>query len=215
MNPRWTIKALATWPYPSTEARQSSGVFRAGWDDTLRLLRDEADRIGGIEPITLQLVCDPADLRADGMLRARAHVRHPGVLVTLSTETGPLVFASDRYENRWTGDLLDWQANVRAIALGLAALRAVDRHGITQTGQQYAGFRALEAAPTTGTGPFGSAEQALRWLATTTGLATTTAPRDMLKRARARLHPDRHDGNRADWDRLDDAEQLLTRAGLL
>jgi hypothetical protein len=36
-----------------------------------------------------------------------------------------------------------WEHNVRAIALGLEALRAVDRHGITRRGEQYAGFKAL------------------------------------------------------------------------
>lgn len=35
-----------------------------------------------------------------------------------------------------------WQHNVRSIGLGLEALRAVDRYGISKRGQQYAGFRA-------------------------------------------------------------------------
>ena len=42
-----------------------------------------------------------------------------------------------------------WQHNLRSIALGLEALRAVDRYGISRRGQQYAGFRA---ALTTGEG---------------------------------------------------------------
>lgn len=39
-----------------------------------------------------------------------------------------------------------WQHNVRSIALGLDALRAVDRYGISKRGQQYAGFRAALTA---------------------------------------------------------------------
>lgn len=35
-----------------------------------------------------------------------------------------------------------WQHNVRSVALGLEALRAVDRYGISRRGEQYAGFRA-------------------------------------------------------------------------
>jgi len=35
-----------------------------------------------------------------------------------------------------------WQHNVRSIALGLQALRAVDRYGISRRGEQYSGFRA-------------------------------------------------------------------------
>ena len=42
-----------------------------------------------------------------------------------------------------------WQHNLRSIALGLEALRAVDRYGISRRGEQYAGFRA---ALTTGEG---------------------------------------------------------------
>jgi hypothetical protein len=49
-----------------------------------------------------------------------------------------LVYATDVCES--------WQHNVRSIALGLEALRAVDRYGITRRGQQYAGFTGyLEA----------------------------------------------------------------------
>lgn len=36
-------------------------------------------------------------------------------------------------------------ANLHAIALGLEALRAVDRHGITSSAEQYAGFAQLTA----------------------------------------------------------------------
>ncbi len=45
-----------------------------------------------------------------------------------------LVYATDACEF--------WQHNVRSIALGLEALRAVDRYGISRRGEQYAGFRA-------------------------------------------------------------------------
>lgn len=38
-----------------------------------------------------------------------------------------------------------WQDNVRAIALGMEALRKVERYGITELDQQYAGFMQLNA----------------------------------------------------------------------
>ena len=41
-----------------------------------------------------------------------------------------------------------WQDNVRAIALALEALRKVDRYGITQRGEQYAGWKQLPAPDT-------------------------------------------------------------------
>lgn len=51
--------------------------------------------------------------------------------VMATREHGRAVFATDQYEK--------WEHNVRAIALTLEALRAVDRYGATQ-GRQYAGF---------------------------------------------------------------------------
>ena len=36
--------------------------------------------------------------------------------------------------------------NLRSIALGLKALRAVDRYGVSRRGEQYAGFRAALTA---------------------------------------------------------------------
>jgi hypothetical protein len=61
--------------------------------------------------------------------------------VALQAATDPskrLVYATDA--------CVYWQHNVRSIALGLEALRAVDRYGITRKGEQYAGFRAALSA---------------------------------------------------------------------
>lgn len=57
------------------------------------------------------------------------------VAIQAAADTGKrLVYATDACEF--------WQHNVRSIALGLEALRAVDRYGISRRGEQYAGFRA-------------------------------------------------------------------------
>lgn len=58
------------------------------------------------------------------------------VAVQAAEATRRLVFATDAYAL--------WEHNVRAIALTLEALRAVDRYGTTG-GRQYAGFRQLQA----------------------------------------------------------------------
>lgn len=42
-----------------------------------------------------------------------------------------------------------WQANVRAIALGMEALRKVERYAITEADQQYSGFMQLPRGGTT------------------------------------------------------------------
>lgn len=143
---RFRIRPLGPWDRPVTEPRASGNQFRASWADTIRLLLEEVERLDG-HLVVLQVDADPADIRQDGMLRARARVGFPGVKVSFESRYGPLMYATDAYEQRWNGGLASWQANVRAVALGLSALRAVDRYGVTRTGEQYRGWSAITAAP--------------------------------------------------------------------
>jgi hypothetical protein len=75
-----------------------------------------------------------------GKARKAAHPDNGGEhldFVAIQAAADPakrLVYATDACEH--------WQHNVRSIALGLEALRAVDRYGISRRGEQYAGFRA-------------------------------------------------------------------------
>jgi hypothetical protein len=41
-----------------------------------------------------------------------------------------------------------WPSRVRSIALGLEALRAVDRYGLTHQGEQYTPWKAIGSGPT-------------------------------------------------------------------
>jgi hypothetical protein len=144
--PRFQIRPLGLWDRPVTEPRASSARFRASWDDTVALLVDEVAQLDG-DLIVVQVDADPTDLRRDGMLRARAQVGFPGVKVSFQSRFGPLTYATDAYEQQWSTAMPGWQANVRAITLGLEALRAVDRYGITRTGEQYRGWSAIAATP--------------------------------------------------------------------
>jgi hypothetical protein len=81
--------------------------------------------------------------QAGGDARGAAKRHHPDAggdhadFVAIQVASDPakrLVYATDACE--------DWRHNIRSIALGLEALRAVDRYGISRRGQQYAGFRA-------------------------------------------------------------------------
>lgn len=82
----------------------------------------------------------PGDIRADGRPRADARAPlHPGVEVSFDSRYGRLTYATDVFT--------DWRDNLRAIAKGLEALRAVDRWGVAKRGQQYAGFALLTAGP--------------------------------------------------------------------
>lgn len=208
MSMRWQIEPMPSWPYRDSRGERKSSPFRAKFNDTLRLLEDELDHLDVTGAVAVRVVADEADVRLDGMLRARANVRHPGVALSFHSRTaGDLTYPCDQFVARWYGEA-DWQANVRAIALGLEALRKLDRYGIAGHGEQYAGWRAIEAGPTVG---FASPEEAVEWLRKVAGWAaeTSVAVGPLLRRAAAVAHPDRNGGDRALWDRYDAARQLL------
>lgn len=207
MSATWQIEPLGPWNRPITDARASSGRFRATWDDTLKFLLREIDHLEPVGAIAVRLDVEAGDVRRDGMLRARARVGFPGVVVSFTSDVhGPLSYATDAYEQRWSGDLAGWQANLRAIALSLEALRAVDRYGVTRSGEQYVGWRAIESA-TGDAAAFRSADEALRWMQTeadAVGASGRTAYRWLARRR----HPD-VGGDPAAWARLDAARHLV------
>lgn len=130
-----------TWAGKSTPPEQRLGRyrFRASYSDTLDRLRYELVSLGASEAV-IEADFREQDIRQDGLPRANARVTtHPGVRVAFESKHGPLIYSTDQYEV--------WQHNLRAIALGLEALRAVDRYGITRRGEQYTGWRAIDAAP--------------------------------------------------------------------
>lgn len=132
-----TFRPIDVWPYPDTRPRRSRWTFKAPWSKTLALLERELDFIDG-HNVVLGAMFREQDLRLDGMPRSGAQVpAHPGIELSFDSPHGRLVYASDACE--W------WEHNVRSIALGLEALRAVDRFGITRKGEQYAGWKALPA----------------------------------------------------------------------
>lgn len=211
---RYQIRPLAAWTDPETKHRRSSGRFRANWQDTLDFLSTEIAKVGGREPIVIQLDVTEGDIRLDGMLRANAKVGHPGVVVSFESKFGPLRYATDAYEKDWGGAMPSWQANLRAIALTLEALRAIDRWGVSKRGEQYTGWKAIEAGGN-GLVRFGSADDALRWMAARADAdAEPGNARTIYRNLARQMHPDAG-GDPADWDRLDQARNLLVTAGML
>lgn len=88
----------------------------------------------------LMLIDLPAQhFRRDGLPRADRSAYSPGVVLTFHSGKlrAPLRYEVATYD--------DWRDNVRAIALGLEALRAVDRYGVTRSGEQYQGWKQLGA----------------------------------------------------------------------
>src|SRR5690606_32320419 len=105
----------------------------------------------GADEVVVQLAISERDCRLDGWIRADAKPTHPGVIVSLDSRHGPLRYSTDVFSRGsfWRGGgsgyvtIPGWQCNVRAVALGLEALRKIDRYVIAQGGEQYRGWQAL------------------------------------------------------------------------
>lgn len=131
------FRPIDEWPGELTRKRIPS-PFKANDVDTEKLLRYEVKRLDG-KMLVVQLAISEMDLRiSDNRPKRRADYRHPGVIVSFESKHGPLKYSTDVFDR--------WHANLRAVALGLEALRRVDRYGIAERGEQYTGWIELEAA---------------------------------------------------------------------
>lgn len=203
---RYEIRPLGPWVEAVTALRSPESRFRAAWANTLELLDRETDMLGA-RIVVLQMDVTEGDIRRDGMLRANARVNFPGVRVAFDSKHGPLTYATDEYDS--------WKANIRAIALALESLRAVDRYGVTKRGEQYTGWKAL---PTAGA-PLSkmSADDAAELLVSCSESGASTervigdpATRGRVYKAAARRwHPDVEGGSAEMFRRLTEARDLL------
>lgn len=177
--------------------------FQSSWPTTERLLFAEVKHLRG-KNLVLELDVREQDLRLDGGLRANARPTTPAVRVAFDSMHGPLTYATDRFTT--------WQDNVRAVALGLEALRKVDRYGITKRGEQYAGWKALPGGRSMPPSHM-TTEQAYDVLAGVLDLrdiANLDVPdATLVRRAKAAAHPDRNDGDRTLWDQVEQAARVL------
>lgn len=195
MAPRILFRSLPAWTDPVDPApiRHS---FSTTWSDTLALLCREVSMVS-LDPrvdVVVQVQASEHWMRRDGSIRADAKVTGRGVVISFESQHGPLRYACDHFlGGAWRG-LPDWQANVRAIALGLEALRKVDRYGIAQRGEQYTGWAALPSARSMG-GPM-TEQRALELLRTHAGWLSGPDHDDAEQIVRAwraavkRTHPD-------------------------
>lgn len=177
------FSSLSSWPFASTKSRGGS-PFRASYKDTLSLLEKEVGALGA-KDTTVGICLSPADFRNDGWPRASARPAHPGVIVSFSTpKLGPLQIRCDWF--------LDFQFNLRAIAVHLEHLRLAGLYGVGTDGQQYQGWRALPA-PGEVDG-FTTAAEAAAWLQDVSGYAVSL-PADpgllqtAYRHAARKLHP--------------------------
>ena len=209
-----TIRPLTGWAGQRTPAHSRkahnfdrphpNGGYRRQdipWSDTLLLLDRELGFLNASN-VVLQIQVTERDIRLDGQLRADARPSDPAVRLLFDSKHGRLTYQCDRFAT--------WQDNGRAIALGLEALRKVERYGITEHGEQYKGWLQLEAG-----GSFSPATPR-EVFAGVIGEGVDPADRSLTdeqlwRRARAAAHPDRNGGRRDLWDAV---EAAATQLGL-
>lgn len=209
--PGMRLRPIDTWPMAHTSPRRYS-PFNSTFTSTLQLLEQELRRLDPKDaqypPSVLQLALQERDFRkSDGMPRAGSSPSHPGVILTIEPRNKPVMtLPCDTFQH--------WHDNLRAIALTLEALRKIERYGVTRNGQQYRGWQAIEAKAE----PNMTVAAAIQVLMEIGELPEPTTHDEMaraLRSAKGRAHPDRHDGHRTLWDRLEVAEKVLRAAGLV
>lgn len=205
-----SCRPIEDWPGPFTPDRTRS-PFSAPLAPTLDLLTREL-RLLRAERIVVGLAIPPGKIRLDGLPYADAKASHPGVLLAFDSRHGPLRYAADRFRRPMDGQE-GWQDNLRAIALTLENLRAVDRYGATADGQQYRGYAALGAGtpmPATHL----TTDEAVTLIADLAGVSPVVGDPDSIQRAyrmaARKAHPDTG-GDAGTFARLQAARDLLTR----
>ena len=216
---QYTVRPISdrTWLRPPSARRRSQ--FDSTWSATLALLAREIKALDG-RNVAIEADVTERDIRNDGMLRANARPETPAVVVAFETrQHGALLYRCDRFITGWrlgSEGVESWQHNVRAIALTLESLRAVDRYGATETGQQYAGFKALPAGRAT---PASTMTEDEAW-----SIIGSYQPRSIrefrhehtaaelaaaYKAARIANHPDKRDGDHELWHQVGEAARVL------
>lgn len=214
-----TFRPIKIWPDGWPNDAGTGSPFSATYKDTLKILDRELDHLGATDVI-LQVDANERDCRLDGQLRADAKVKYRGVILSFQTKRfGTLTYSCDAF-TRWNKTEA-WQANLRAIALGLEALRKVERYGIATRGQQYAGYKELGSGIALGARM--TRDQAAIFIAERSGIADldggdlqwdehTAHAEAVTKAFRAaanRVHPDVPGGDAAVFRKLVEARDIL------
>jgi hypothetical protein len=194
------------WPgraRPSLWKPKRSPFKGHNWSRIERALQEEVGRVNGRDLTIAIDLRSPGHFRNDGGIRSDARPVTSRIVISFARPDGRrLVFPCDAYAF--------WQDNVWAVHLSLAALRAVDRHGVTQGDQQYEGFAALP--PGGGSSAF-TVEQAYSFLSELSGveeqaLVFPAVYAMAVKVARAKAHPD-SGGTNEKFQKLGQAMKLI------
>lgn len=198
-----TYRPIQRWPRELTRRRRKS-PFSATLTSTLALLTKEIRELPA-RNVVLQVALHEGQLRKDGMPRADAYPEHPGVILSLETTNGAVSYPCDAFTR--------WEDNLRAIVLTIEKLRAIDRYGVTQNGEQYRGWMQIEAAVAMPKWTVATAWDAL-FSASEFRPDATVERRRVVRSALFRTHPDQGGSDEA-FQRVIDAETFLRDAGAL
>lgn len=204
---QYAVRPLSdrTWLRPASKRKPSR--FSSTWAETEQLLSTEVDHLRGRD-LVIELDVTESDLRLNGTLRTRAKAGTPAVVVAFDSKHGPMLHRCDTFVAAYYGQGEDWQQNVRAIALTLQSLRAVDRYGAVDTGQQYQGFKAIGGGTPMPAGPAPMSSSAAAELLRS--YAPIGTPLDVAwRRAIRATHPDTAAGTRESFDRVQEAARVL------
>lgn len=196
--------------------KQIDSQFTVTWSQAEQLLLAELRHLAARD-VVLEIDIPETAIRLDGRPRAGAKAATPAVRIAFESSQGPLVYATDKFRRpsyRWNKGMQEhWQHNVYAIAKSLEALRLVDRYGVTGRGEQYTGFKALPAGRAMPASHMATetAYDLLRGLSGAQIRAGDAREDQMFvfRQARAIAHPDRNDGDRRAWDRVEEAGKVL------
>lgn len=208
-----TYRTIKVWPEGWPRESPKWTPFKSTFADTMEILKRELDMLGATEA-SIQLDTNERHIRADGQLGGQAKINSQGVILTIDTRShGTLVYACDEFE-RGGNRAESWRENLRAIALGLEALRKVERYGIANRGQQYAGYRELPSGIAMGAAAM-TFEQAARFIADQAWPADEIDEQEVIddldtayRAAAKRLHPDAG-GDAALFRKLTEARDVI------
>lgn len=190
-----------TWPGTKTRHRKHS-PFEVKFGRLLDDLERELNHLRARD-IVIQAYYRREDIRNDGWPRSSApRPADPGVVLSFTKPDGQEIsLPCDTYVN--------YESNLRAISLTLTALRAIDRYGVTQHGEQYKGWAKLPPAPDRMT-----VKDAQEFIVLHTGIfpANRETLNDAYRAAARKLHPDTTNGSDGQFIMLGKAKATIEEA---
>lgn len=202
MSERIIFRPLRAWPYQPTPAHQ-----REKWPGAVTVskaldgLRQQLRLLGCDDLAYIEADVEDRHIRQDGQLYASARAASPAVIVSARhRRLGDLRWANDRY--------LTFDQNVRAIAMTIQNLRAIDRYGCVRDNEQFTGFKAIHSQASN-TMTREAALTVFRRHASSPFVDTHESLQRAYRSARSRTHPDVNGGNQSAWDAVEAAARVL------